>query len=221
VTHRPPEPASRLLRACLGDDEVADAVAGDLLEEYAERAAVEGERAAARWYRREACGTARWALGRRLRRWRRRERRPKGEAMDWLGQDVRYALRGLRRQPSYAAIVVATLTLAIGVNTLIFTFVNLFALRPMPFENIETLTYLISAHSERANDRVRVSHGDYLEWRRDVETLEDLLLFGIGPTDPLTYGTVMATLLVTALLAAWLPARRASRVDPLEALRGE
>jgi predicted permease len=88
--------------------------------------------------------------------------------------DVGYALRALRKQPSYAAIAVATMALAIGVNTLIFTFVNLFALRPLPFENIETLAYLMSAHPDRANDRVRVSYGDYLEWRRDAETLDDL-----------------------------------------------
>jgi predicted permease len=170
---RPPRLLARLLEACLGDDPVADAVTGDLLEEFRSRAAAGGEPAALRWYRREARGTATWALGRRLRSWRRRER-PKGGAMDSLKQDLGYALRALRGQPSYAAIVVATLALAIGVNTLIFTFVNLFALRPLPFENIDTLAYLMSAHPERANDRVRVSYGDYLEWRRGSRTLEQL-----------------------------------------------
>jgi ABC-type antimicrobial peptide transport system permease subunit len=46
-------------------------------------------------------------------------------------------------------------------------------------------------------------------------------LYGVSPTDPLTLGAVTILLLATALLACWLPARRAARVDPMEALKTE
>jgi putative ABC transport system permease protein len=47
------------------------------------------------------------------------------------------------------------------------------------------------------------------------------LLFGVKPVDPVSLGGALVVLLVVAAAAAWLPARRAARVDPMEALRTE
>jgi ABC-type antimicrobial peptide transport system permease subunit len=47
------------------------------------------------------------------------------------------------------------------------------------------------------------------------------LLFGVAPLDFTTFAGMSAAMILVALLASYMPARRASNVDPLESLRGE
>ena len=54
-----------------------------------------------------------------------------------------------------------------------------------------------------------------------VTRVMSAFLFGVGPTDPMTYAIVSTALAAVALFATYLPARRASRVDPIVALRAE
>ncbi len=51
--------------------------------------------------------------------------------------------------------------------------------------------------------------------------LLDSLLVNVSPSDPLTFGTTAGILLLVALAAAWIPARRAAGLNPVEALRSE
>jgi len=52
-----------------------------------------------------------------------------------------------------------------------------------------------------------------------ITRMMQALLFGVSPTEPSVFGAIAALLLAVALLACWVPARRAMRLDPLQALR--
>jgi predicted permease len=62
--------------------------------------------------------------------------------LDSISGDVRYALRGLRKQPSFSAIAVLTLALGIGANTAVFSVVNSVLLKPLSFPHPEELVDL-------------------------------------------------------------------------------
>jgi len=51
--------------------------------------------------------------------------------------------------------------------------------------------------------------------------IHGVFLFGVTPTDPIAFTIVTLVLVAVALIAAWLTARRAARIDPCAALRAE
>ncbi len=68
-----------------------------------------------------------------------------------MAQDVRYGLRGLRRQAGYALAVIVTMALGIGANTAIFSVVNAVVLQPLPYARGEDLLLLSQARTDVDN----------------------------------------------------------------------
>jgi predicted permease len=63
----------------------------------------------------------------------------RGQRMDELRQDLKYALRTLRTAPGYAAVVVATLAVGIALNTLVFSLMNPYLVRALPYSEPDRL----------------------------------------------------------------------------------
>jgi predicted permease len=98
--------------------------------------------------------------------------------MNGLLQDVRYALRQLRKQPGLAAIIVLTLGLGVGANTAIFSVLNGWLLRPLPVMKPEQIVVLASQGN--GGSRGKFSYLDLQDFRKQAETFSALYAYEFG-----------------------------------------
>ncbi len=95
--------------------------------------------------------------------------------LEQLGQDVRFALRLLRKTPGFTVAAVMTLALAIGANALVFAVFNVFVVHPLDLPQAQSLYTL-----ERGKDKSTFqSYPDYLDLRDRNRSFDGLAAFGV------------------------------------------
>lgn len=103
--------------------------------------------------------------------------------MSTLVQDVRYALRLLRRQPAFALFVVLTLAVGIGANTAVFSIINSVLLRPLPYADSDELVRVYGRFDPESGfdfPQFTLSNPEYLEYKSQTKALADVAGFSTG-----------------------------------------
>jgi putative ABC transport system permease protein len=191
-----PLAARVLLR--LTDPRVREFISGDLEEAYGAAAAAEGRTRARRWAVRQALAAVAQHP------WRSGHGHSRGDGfMRTLFQDLRYGARTARRQPAFSFVVVLTLALAIGANTVIFSFANILLIRPLPIGQNGTLGWVFLVDPHTRGTRGLLSVPEYLDYRHSLSSFDSLAasmrgsvtLTGRGDARRLTASRVSANLI--------------------------
>ena len=89
-------------------------------------------------------------------------------------RDLLLALRAIRRNPGFAALVIGTMALGIGANTTMYSIVRAVFLRPLPFPQQDRLVTLWEKDSVRGIDARRVTPANFVDWRAQSRSFEEM-----------------------------------------------
>ncbi len=110
-------------------------------------------------------------------------RRKRMMSFEELIQDLKYAMRSLRLAPGYSGLVVLTLAFGIAANTLIFSVMNPYLLRPLPFGSPDELQHITVHDPVTGWDMARFSYPQYADWRARSDGFVDIAAYSYGSTN--------------------------------------
>jgi predicted permease len=97
--------------------------------------------------------------------------------IETVAQDTRYAVRILRKNPSFTMTSIAVLALGIGANTAMFSVLNTVLLRPLPYRSPEQLAMLWSEAPSQNLREGRSAYWNVEQWRSQSESFADMAFF--------------------------------------------
>ena len=100
---------------------------------------------------------------------------------DALKQDLRYAMRALRRSPAFTTVAVLTLALGIGANTAIFSVINGVLLQPLPYHEPDRLVRLFTAFRGSGEERYAMSQPEFMDYKGLSAVFENAAAFSGAP----------------------------------------
>jgi putative ABC transport system permease protein len=100
--------------------------------------------------------------------------------LETIWRDLRYAIRGLRGNPGFAATAILSLALGIGASIAVFTLADNLLLRPLPYSDPNQLT-MVWEVSPPGNTRNMVSPANYLDWKSQNNVFASMAVFGERP----------------------------------------
>lgn len=103
--------------------------------------------------------------------------------LDSAMADIRYTLRGFRKQPAFASIAISTLAVAIGGGTAILTLADAVLFRPLPYPDPAELTLVFEGNMQRELVRADTAPGTYRALRDSMRTLRGLALYQPSETN--------------------------------------
>ena len=94
--------------------------------------------------------------------------------MDSLLRDLKFSARSLLKRPTLTVIAIVTLAIGIGSNSAIFSVVNALLIKPLPFAELDRVVAVWESQPARSAQRLEVSMANFLDWRSQNQTFEQM-----------------------------------------------